>query len=145
VDSRYRANAERDLAIAAELAPLGRRGLANVRSIAHAQEIHEDEMTMTFPRRGEICFVDFDPSRGHEIQKTRPAVITSKVSPTPCAVEVGVAPSRGNGLTPASAIHLGQIRSVDCTRLTKRIGALDAATMRKVDDSLKISLGLSAL
>lgn len=30
---------------------------------------------MTHPRRGEIYIVDLDPSRGHEIQKTRPAVI----------------------------------------------------------------------
>jgi uncharacterized protein (TIGR03435 family) len=30
---------------------------------------------MTFPRRGEIHLVDFDPSRGHEMQKTRPDVI----------------------------------------------------------------------
>ena len=118
---------------------------------------------MTFPRRGEIYLVDFDPSRGHEIQKTRPAVIiqndignryssvtivaaiTSKVSPMPYPVEVGVTPSKGNGLTLPSAINLGQIRSVDRQRLTKRLGALDAATMRKVDEALKISLGLSTL
>ena len=118
---------------------------------------------MTFPRRGEIYLVDFDPSRGHEIQKTRPAVviqndvgnrysfvtivaaITSKLSPAPYPVEVGVAPSKGNGLTLPSAINLGQIRSVDRGRLTKRLGTLDAATMRKVDDALKISLGLTAI
>ena len=61
---------------------------------------------MTFPRRGEIWLVEFDPSRGHEIKKTRPAVIiqndignryspvtivaavTSKLSPMPYPVEV---------------------------------------------------------
>ena len=118
---------------------------------------------MTFSHRGQIYLVEFDPSRGHEIQKTRPAVIiqndignryssvtivaavTSKISPTPYPVEVGVAPSKGNGLTLPSAINLGQIRSVDRQRLTKRLGALDAATMRKVDEALKISLGLSTL
>jgi mRNA interferase MazF len=118
---------------------------------------------MTFPRRAEIYLVDFDPSRGHEIQKTRPAVviqndignryssvtivaaITSKLSPAPYPVEVGVAPSKGNGLTLPSAINLGQIRSVDRGRLTKRLGTLDAATMRKVDNALKISLGLTAV
>lgn len=30
---------------------------------------------MTFPRRGEIYLVAFDPTVGYEIQKTRPAVI----------------------------------------------------------------------
>lgn len=118
---------------------------------------------MTFPRRGEIYLVELDPGRGHEIQKTRPAVIvqndignryspvtivaavTSKLSPTPYPVEVVVVPSKGNGLTMPSAINLGQIRSVDRERLVKRLGVLDAATMRKVDEALKISLGLGDL
>lgn len=73
------------------------------------------------------------------------AAITSRISPSPYPVEVAVAPSKGNGLVSPSAINLGQIRSVDCGRLTKRIGALDAATMRRVDGALKISLGLSVL
>ena len=30
---------------------------------------------MTRPRRGEIWLVDFDPTRGAEIRKTRPALI----------------------------------------------------------------------
>lgn len=30
---------------------------------------------MTFPRRGEIYLVSSDPTVGHEIQKTRPALI----------------------------------------------------------------------
>ena len=118
---------------------------------------------MTYPRRAEIYLVDFDPSRGHEIQKTRPAVIVqndignrysavtivaaiaSKLSPKPYPIEVAVTPRKGNGLTLPSAINLAQIRSVDRTRLTKRLGTLDAATMRKVDDALKISLGLSSI
>ncbi len=115
---------------------------------------------MTFPRRGDIYLVEFDPARGHEIQKTRPALIiqndignrhssvtivaavTSKLSPAPYPVEVVVAPTTTNGLTVPSAIELGQIRSVDRERLLKRLGAIDAATMRKVDDALRISLGL---
>jgi mRNA interferase MazF len=115
---------------------------------------------MSFPRRGEIWLVEFDPGRGHGIQKTRPAIIiqndignrhspvtivaavTSKVSPTPYPVEVVAAPGQRNGLTLPSAINLGQIRSVDRARLVKRLGVLDAATLRKVDAALKISLGL---
>jgi mRNA interferase MazF len=104
--------------------------------------------------------VAFDPGRGHEIQKTRPAVIiqndignryspvtivaavTSKVSLTPYPIEVFVTPNRANGLTVPSAINLGQIRSVDRERLVKRLGAFDAVTLRKVDKALMISLGL---
>jgi mRNA interferase MazF len=115
---------------------------------------------MMFPKRGDLYLVEFDPARGHEIQKTRPALviqndignefspvtivaaITSKVSPTPYPVEVVVAPTKGNGLSMPSAIQLGQIRSVDRERLVKHLGTLDAATMRKVDRAMKISLGL---
>lgn len=32
---------------------------------------------MTNPRRGEIWLVDLNPTRGQEIQKTRPVVIIS--------------------------------------------------------------------
>lgn len=113
-----------------------------------------------FPRRGDIYLVNFDPARGHEIQKTRPALviqndignrhssvtivaaITSKVSPTRFPVDVIVMPARGTGLSVPSAIKLGQIRSVDRERLVKRLGAVDAATLRKVDGALRISLGL---
>jgi mRNA interferase MazF len=115
---------------------------------------------MTFPQRGDLYLVEFDPARGHEIQKTRPALviqndignqysqvtivaaITSKLSPTPYPVEVTVAASKGSGLSVPSAIQLSQIRSVDRERLVKRLGTLDAAAMRKVDRALQISLGL---
>src|ERR1019366_5025714 len=73
------------------------------------------------------------------------AAVTSKLSPTPYPVEVVAEPSQGNGLTLPSAISLGQIRSVDRARLVKRLGPLDAATMRKVDEALKMSLGLGDL
>ena len=118
---------------------------------------------MRFPHRGEIYLVEFDPARGHEIQKTRPAIVIqnevgnrhspvtivaavpSKLPATPYPVEVVVAPTRENGLSTPSAIQLGQIRSVDRRQLVKRLGRLDAATMRKVDEALKISLGLIAI
>ena len=117
---------------------------------------------MTFPHRGDLYLVEFDPARGHEIQKTRPALIiqndignqyspvtivaaiTSKLSPTPYPVEVIVAASKGNGLQVRSAIQLSQIRSVDCERLVKRLGTLDEAAMLQVDRALK-SLGLADL
>ncbi len=118
---------------------------------------------MTFPRRGDIYLVEFDPARGHEIKKTRPAVViqndignrhspgtivaavTSKLSPIPYPVEVPVVPTKGNGLSMPSAIQLGQIRSVDQERLVRRLGRLDTATMRRVDEAITISLGLVPL
>jgi len=114
-------------------------------------------------RRGEIHLVSFDPTVGHEIQKTRPALIiqndignqyspltivaaiTSKVSRVPYPVEVVTEPTQANGLSVRPAIRLAQIRTVDRQRLVRRLGATDGPTMRKVDVALKISLGLVGL
>ncbi|MBZ5727349.1 MAG: type II toxin-antitoxin system PemK/MazF family toxin [Acidobacteriia bacterium] len=113
------------------------------------------------PRRGEIYLVAFDPTLGHEIQKTRPAVVlqndisneyspitivaavSSQFSDPPHPREV-ILPAK-SGLSQPSAAILNQIRSVDRKRLIKRLGALDAATMRNVDRALMISLGLVSL
>ncbi|HEV2961198.1 MAG TPA: type II toxin-antitoxin system PemK/MazF family toxin [Candidatus Angelobacter sp.] len=114
---------------------------------------------MNFPRRGEIYLVAFDPTVGHEINKTRPALviqndvsnqyspitivaaISSQFSDPPHPREVVVEPGK-NGLLKASAVVLNQIRSVDRQRLVRRLGVVDAVAMRKIDDALLISLGL---
>lgn len=115
---------------------------------------------MTFPRRGEVYLVSFDPTVGHEIQKTRPAVIiqndvsnqyspitivaaiSSQFGSPPHPREVPVQLGRTTGLSQPSAVILNQIRSIDRERLIRRLGSLDAATMRQVDGALRISLGL---
>jgi mRNA interferase MazF len=112
------------------------------------------------PRRGEVYLVAFDPTVGREIKKTRPALIiqndvgnrysdltivaaiTSEFSPVLYPVEVIVKPSSANGLTMLSAILLDQFRTVDTRRLIKRLGAIDPSTMRRVDEAIRISLGL---
>jgi mRNA interferase MazF len=115
------------------------------------------------PRRGEIYLVSFDPTVGHEIRKTRPALvvqndignqfspltivaaITSKLSRVLYPIEVVVQPSRTNGLDAPSAIRLDQIRSVEKQRLIKRLGAVEPSLMRHVDAAIQISLGLLEL
>lgn len=111
------------------------------------------------PKRGEIYLVDFEPARGAEIRKTRPALIVqndianryspitivaaltshfdTKLYPT----EVLVKKPEG-GLTADSVVLLNQIRSIDKARLVKRLGVIKAPTMRRMDDALRISLGL---
>jgi mRNA interferase MazF len=118
---------------------------------------------MTFPQRGEIYLIAFDPALGHEIQKTRPALIiqndvSNEYSPItivaaissqfripPHPREVPIAAGLRTGLSKPSAVILNQIRSIDRLRLKKRLGVLDPATMRLVDEALKISLGLVPL
>ena len=111
-------------------------------------------------RRGEIYLCSFDPTVGHEIKKTRPALviqndvgnryspltivaaITSTVSPVPYPIEVIIDPSAANGLDVRSSIRLDQIRTVDRRRLVRRLGVVDSSTMGMADEALKISLGL---
>src|SRR6266567_2830834 len=111
-------------------------------------------------RRGDVYLCSFDPTVGYEIRKTRPALviqndvgnryspltivaaITSTVSPVPYPVEVVIEPTTANGLDVRSSIRLDQIRTVDRQRLVRRLGVVDSATMAKVDEAIKISLGL---
>ena len=70
------------------------------------------------------------------------AAITSTISPVPYPVEVVVQPTAANGLEVPSSIRLDQIRSVDRQRLVRRLGVVDSASISKVDEAIKISLGL---
>ena len=111
------------------------------------------------PRRGEVFLVNFDPTVGTEIKKTRPALIlqndvsneyspitivaaiTSRFDDSLYPTEVLVRPPEG-GMTKDSVVLLNQIRSIDRQRLIKRLGMLKSSTMKKVDAALQISLGL---
>jgi len=117
---------------------------------------------MSYPRRGEIFLVRFDPTMGAEIQKTRPALVIqndigNRNSPLTIVAaitsyhggalyphQVLIAPPEG-GLQADSAVLLNQVRSVDKQRLVRRLGALRAETMAKVDRALLLSLGLVAI
>jgi mRNA interferase MazF len=111
------------------------------------------------PRRGDIYLVNFDPTIGHEIKKTRPALIiqndianqyspitivaaiTSKFDVPPYPTDVIMEPKE-SGLSQPSAVVLNQIRSIDRQRLIKPIGHADAGTLKRVEQALLISLGL---
>jgi len=77
-----------------------------------------------------------------------PVVIVAALTTTttskdyPC--EVGVLAPEG-GLRNDSTILLNQIRTIDKRRLIKHWGKLQDTTLERVDEALKISLGLVAL
>ena len=114
---------------------------------------------ITQPNRDEIYLVNFDPTIGAEIQKTRPALvvqndianhhspitivaaITSQFGEPLYPTEVLIQPPAG-GLTMPSVVLLNQIHSLDKRRLVRRLGALTPATMGRVDRSILISLRL---
>jgi len=117
---------------------------------------------VTHPLRGDIYLVNFDPTVGSEIKKTRPALviqndianqyspitivaaITSKFDEPPYPTEV-ILELQESGLPLRSAVLLNQIRSVDRQRLVKHLGRADAETMQRIDAAIQISLGLVRL
>lgn len=92
--------------------------------------------------RFDVYLVSLDPAQGHEIRKTRPCVIISPDEMNPRIGTVIVAPMTTKGrdyptripLTfqrKKGQIVLDQIRTVDKTRLVKRMGKLDTNTAAK--------------
>jgi len=118
--------------------------------------------TVTHPRRGEIYLVNFDPTIGSEIRKTRPALvlqndianrhspvtivaaITSQFDELLFPTEVLIKAPEG-GLTTDSVALLNQIRSIDKQRLVRRLGAVKPETMVSVERAVQISLGMVKL
>jgi mRNA interferase MazF len=114
-------------------------------------------------RRGEVYLVDFEPIRGSEANKTRPAVIVSNDAANRAAERSGrgvvtVVPITSNtdqifpfqvlldaaecGLNKDSKAQAEQIRAVAATRLGRRLGALQPVTLRRLDDALRTHLAL---
>jgi len=103
-------------------------------------------------KRGDVVYVDLNPARGSEKKKKRPclviqpltivAVITSqkeisKQYPPDVWIERGE-----GGLNYASIIQCDQIRTIDKSRIIKKIGTLDVKIMQKANKALIISLDL---
>jgi mRNA interferase MazF len=94
-------------------------------------------------RRFDVHLVALDPTQGHEIKKTRPCVI---VSPDEMNRHIGtviVAPMTTQGriyptrvpltfLRKKGQVVLDQVRTVDKTRLVKRLGRIDQGTADRV-------------
>ena len=116
-------------------------------------------VSVTFPCRGELYWVDLDPTVGSEIAKTRPCLIVSNDVGNQFSDRVIVAPltssgisrvypfevlvpSGQGGLPATSKVTLDQIRSVDKRRLGRRIGALPSGVMQAVDQAIRVSLAV---
>jgi mRNA interferase MazF len=94
-------------------------------------------------RRGEIWFVKLDPTVGSEIRKTRPCIIVSPAEIHDYLRTAIIAPLTSKGFSAPyripvrhggrdGIILLDQIRTIDKSRLTKRVGALAPAALSTV-------------
>jgi mRNA interferase MazF len=109
-------------------------------------------------RRGDVVIVRFDPAEGHEMKKTRPAVVVQNDIGNENSSTTIVAPATGtyrgypfevfveameSSLEKDSSVRLDQIRVVSTEkRIHSVAGSLDTETMEAIDEALKLSLGL---
>ena len=98
--------------------------------------------------RGDVHLVGLDPTRGSEIQKTRPCLIVSPDDLNPHLRTVIVAPMTTGGQAypwrvpcrfqnRSGFVALDQLRTVDVARLVKRLGKLSPATVADVQRILQ--------
>ena len=114
-------------------------------------------------RRGDICLVDFDPARGAEANKRRPAVIVSNDGANGAATRVGrgvltVVPVTSNvervlafqvllprgaaGLDRPSKAQAEQVRAVSVDRVGRTLGRLAGEQIAALDEALRLHLAL---
>ncbi len=113
--------------------------------------------------RGELWWVDFDPSMGNEVGKRGPALIVGRDALVRSTLEHGTGtvtvvpltssvttvysfqvllPTGTGSLERDSKAQVEQIRAVSVGRLVERIGRVPERVSRKVDDAIRLYLGL---
>jgi mRNA interferase MazF len=114
-------------------------------------------------RRGEVRWVDLEPTRGAEANKRRPAVVVSNDGANLTARQLGrgvvtVVPVTSNtervhpfqvlldaattGLQGDSKAQAEQVRSVAVERIGDRLGVLDSELLHALDEALRLHLAL---
>jgi mRNA interferase MazF len=116
---------------------------------------------MSNPMRGEVWLVELNPTRGQEIQKTRPAIVVSsemfssiplrivipitswqpKFSARPFMVKIEA--TSGNGLDRDSAGNTLQVRSISTERFVKCIGQTSSKVLAEILAGLIICVDYS--
>lgn len=115
-------------------------------------------------RRGDIVWVNLDPTWGSEANKRRPAVVVSNDGANQTSSSLGrgvvtvvpvttntrkvyafqaLLPAQSSGLPQESKAQAEQIRSVDITRVVGVVGHLPPALLDDLDDAIRLHLNLA--
>lgn len=112
--------------------------------------------TSKAPVRGEVWHVEFDPTKGDEIRKSRPAVVISSDAFTPLKTRlvvplttwqqkfessqwmVKIPAEAGNGLHHDSAADALQLRCVSLERFASRLGTVPAPILDEITAAIAI-------
>jgi mRNA interferase MazF len=110
--------------------------------------------------RGDILLINLEPVKGSEQGRVRPCLVVqsdlfNKYSPTTIIVPITshlpdknypqtiIINKKETGLKKDSSFLCNQLRTISTKeRAISRIGKLNLGTMKKVDEAIKISLGL---
>ena len=111
-------------------------------------------------KRGDLFWVNLDPAHGSEQAGRRPVLVLqndigNELAPTTIIAPLTTKsftkeyptnvhlPKGIGGLKSDSTVLLSQIRTVDKSRLQKKLGRLSESYLEKVERAIRISLGLS--
>ena len=115
---------------------------------------------MDKPVHGEIWEVNFNPSVGAEIQKTRPAMVMNvpEVGRLPLAIVVPVtewqppfeqrpwftklAPTPANGLRKESGADAFQVKSISVLRMVRRVGRITEDETDLIGEAIALCVGV---
>ena len=102
------------------------------------------------PKRGEVWLVNFDPTVGAEIKKTRPAIVISSdaVGRLPIKLiapvtdwkdyydhniwHIRIDPDAENGLTKSSAVDALQLRGMDTQRFVRKLEEVSPEILEEI-------------
>jgi len=111
------------------------------------------------PRRGEVWTLQFDPTKGAEIGKTRPAVVVNppSIGRLPLRIVVPITawktsfaavpwlvylkPTKGNGIRKESAADCFQVKSVSLARFVDCLGTLRADEIEEISAAIALCVG----
>ncbi len=109
-------------------------------------------------RRGEIWWIELNPTVGVETRKNRACLIlqndfgNKQSSLTTIApfldrknypFVVNVHATSSNGLDRERGLHLNQIRAIDCSRVQTKLGDIDDGYWREIEQAIAVQLGFT--